>query len=98
FFSVGQFGRILFVFKSSDVGFKSVEFKICFSFKPLVCNVFVYGKLRVWGRGFSEGKSEAGKQATNFVLAKNSNFLYTVLATVFITIYLFQYLSRYFHP
>ncbi|PKQ45513.1 hypothetical protein CSW08_07625 [Confluentibacter flavum] len=42
-------------------------------------NVFVYGKLRVCGRGFSEGKSEAGKQATNFVPAKNSNFLYTVL-------------------
>jgi len=46
----------------------------------------VYGKLRVCGRGFSEGherselaqaKSEAGKQATNFVLAKTSNFLYT---------------------
>jgi hypothetical protein len=42
-------------------------------------NVFVYGKLRVCGRGFSEGKSEAGKQATNFGLAKTSNFLYTVL-------------------
>jgi len=37
----------------------------------------VYGKLRVWGRGFSEGKSEAGKRATNFVPAKTSNFLYT---------------------
>jgi hypothetical protein len=35
------------------------------------------------GRGFSEGKSEAGKQATNFVLAKTSNFLYTVLPHVF---------------
>ncbi len=45
-------------------------------------NVFVYGKLRVWGRGFSEGKSEAGKQATTFLLAKTSNFLYTVLANV----------------
>jgi hypothetical protein len=33
--------------------------------------------LLVWGRGFSEGKSEASKQATNFVLAKTSNFLYT---------------------
>ncbi|WP_203226828.1 hypothetical protein [Confluentibacter flavum] len=42
-------------------------------------NVFVYGKLRVCGRGFSEGKSEAGKQATNFVLTETSNFLYTVL-------------------
>src|SRR5690554_2597830 len=47
-------------------------------------NVFVYGKLRVCGRGFSEGKSEAGKQATNFVLAKTSNCLYTVLCGVFI--------------
>ncbi|PKQ46769.1 hypothetical protein CSW08_01300 [Confluentibacter flavum] len=47
-------------------------------------NVFVYGKLRVWGRGFSEGKSEAGKQATTFVLAKTSNFLYTVLYAVFL--------------
>ena len=46
-------------------------------------NVFVYGKLRVWGRGFSEGKSEAGKHATNFVLAKTSNLLYTVLPHVF---------------
>ncbi len=45
----------------------------------LVANVFVYGKLRACVRGFSEGKSEAGKQATNFVLAKTSNFLYTVL-------------------
>ncbi|PKQ44926.1 hypothetical protein CSW08_10725, partial [Confluentibacter flavum] len=41
-----------------------------------------YGKLRVCGRGFSEGKSEASKRATNFVLAKTSNFLYTVLCTV----------------
>ena len=45
-------------------------------------NVFVYGKLRVWGRGFSVGKSEASKQATNFMLAKTSNFLYAVLCTV----------------
>ncbi len=54
-------------------------------------NVFVYGKLRFCGRGFSEGherselaqaKSEASKQATNFVLAKTSNFLYTVLPFV----------------
>ena len=48
-------------------------------------NVFVYGKLRVCGRGFSEGKSEASKRATNFVLAKTSNFLYTVLPTVLIS-------------
>ena len=46
-------------------------------------NVFVYGKLRVWGRGFSEGKSEAGKHATNFVLAKTSNYFYTLLPCVF---------------
>ena len=43
----------------------------------------VYGKLRVCARGFSEGKSEASKRATNFVLAKTSNFLYTVLAVRF---------------
>ncbi|PKQ44923.1 hypothetical protein CSW08_10710 [Confluentibacter flavum] len=49
----------------------------------LAHNVFVYGKLRVCVRGFSEGKSEAGKRATNFVSAKTSNFLYTVLPTVF---------------
>ena len=47
-------------------------------------NVFVYGKLRVCGRGFSEGKSEAGKRATTFDLAKTSNFLYTVLPTGFL--------------
>jgi hypothetical protein len=46
--------------------------------------VFVYEKLRVCERGFSEGKSEASKRATNFVPAKTSNFLYTVLGTVFI--------------
>src|SRR5690606_19357516 len=56
-------------------------------FLYIMPNVFVYGKLRVWGRGFSEGKSEAGKQATNFVLAKTSNFLYTVLPTVFLFFY-----------
>src|SRR5690606_9607061 len=50
----------------------------------LVANVFVYGKLRVCGRGFSEGKSEAGKRATTFDLAKTSNFLYTVLPTGFL--------------
>jgi len=43
-------------------------------------NVYVYGKLRVCVRGFSEGKSEASKRATNFGLAKTSNFLYTLLA------------------
>ena len=49
-------------------------------------NVYVYGKLRVCVRGFSEGKSEASKQATNFGLTKTSNFIYTVLQTVFIFI------------
>jgi hypothetical protein len=39
--------------------------------------------LRVCVRGFSEGKSEASKQATNFGLAKTSNFFYTVLGHVF---------------
>ena len=47
-------------------------------------NVYVYGKLRVCVRGFSEGKSEASKRATTFGLGKTSNFFYTVLATVFI--------------
>jgi hypothetical protein len=44
-----------------------------------VGNVDVYGKFRVSVRGFSEEKSEANKRATNFVLAKNSNFLYALL-------------------
>ena len=46
-------------------------------------NVFVYGKLRVLGRGFSFGKSEARKQTTNFALAKTRNCLYMVLAPFF---------------
>ncbi|RAJ13183.1 hypothetical protein LY08_02082 [Olleya aquimaris] len=46
-------------------------------------NVYVYEMLRVCERGFSEGKSEANKQATNFDLAKTSNFLYTLLCVVF---------------
>ncbi|PKQ46774.1 hypothetical protein, partial [Confluentibacter flavum] len=58
--------------------FKLLFISLSYAFQ-IGYNVFVYGKLRVWGRGFSEGKSEAGKQATNFVLAKTSNFLYTVL-------------------
>jgi hypothetical protein len=41
--------------------------------------VIVYEKLRVCVRGFYEGKSEANKRATDFGLAKISNFLYTVL-------------------
>ncbi|GAL65161.1 hypothetical protein JCM19300_3306 [Algibacter lectus] len=36
--------------------------------------------MRVCVRGFSEGKSEASKRATNIGLAKTSNFFYTVLA------------------
>ena len=40
-------------------------------------NVYVHGKLRVCERGFSEGKSEACKRATNIGLTKTSNFLYT---------------------
>jgi hypothetical protein len=47
-------------------------------------NVIVYGKLRVCVRGFSEGKSEASKGATDIGLDKTSNFLYTVLAIVFL--------------
>ena len=50
-------------------------------------NVVVYGKLRVCERGFSEGKSEASKRATNIRLAKTSNFLYTVLAAVIISLF-----------
>jgi hypothetical protein len=34
----------------------------------MLYNVYVYGKLRVCVRGFSEGKSEASKRATNFGL------------------------------
>jgi len=37
-------------------------------------NVYVYGKLRVCVRGFSEGKLEASKRATDIGLAKTSNF------------------------
>jgi|SRR5690606_21679473 len=62
----------------------------------LVGNVFVYGKLRVCGRGFSEGKSEASKQATTFVLAKTSNFLYTVLYLVFFYFYNSDYFCQFF--
>jgi hypothetical protein len=58
----------------------------------------MYGKLRLpVGRqvfvgaarsfGIAPTKSEASKQATNFVLAKTSNFLYTVLGNVFIALF-----------
>ena len=43
----------------------------------------MYETLRGCVRGFSEGKSEASKQATNFGLAKTSNVLYILLALVF---------------
>ena len=56
--------------------------------------MIVYGKLRVCVRGFSEGKSDASKRATNFGLAKNSNFLYTVLATGFILYNVFLMLLK----
>jgi hypothetical protein len=46
----------------------------------ITANVFVYEKLRFCQRGISNGNSEVGKKATYFVEAKNSNFLYTVLA------------------
>ncbi|EMQ93997.1 hypothetical protein D778_01181 [Xanthomarina gelatinilytica] len=39
----------------------------------ITANVFAYGKLRVCVRGFSEGKSDASKQATHIGLAKTSN-------------------------
>lgn len=54
-------------------------FAIDYVFGHMLHNVLVYGKLRVYGRGFSKGKSEAGKHATNFVLAKTSNYFYMVL-------------------
>ena len=56
-------------------------------------NVYVYGKLRVCVRGFSEGKSEASKRATNFGLAKTSNFFYTVLWVVII-LFFFSLLNQ----
>ena len=57
-----------------------ISLKYNFQFQLFIgANVDVYGKLRVCVRGFSEGKSEASKRATNIGLAKISNFLYTVL-------------------
>ena len=43
-------------------------------------NGFVYGKLRVCVRGFSEGKSDVANVQRPLNLAQNSNFLYTLLA------------------
>jgi hypothetical protein len=37
------------------------------AFSQIGYNVFVYGKLRVCVRGFSEGKSDVTKQATTFI-------------------------------
>ena len=36
-------------------------------FVLLVANGFVYGKLRFWRQGFSEGKSEVDKKATTII-------------------------------
>ena len=52
-------------------------------FSEMFANVFVYGKLRVCVRGFSEGKSDVANVQRPFDLAKTSNFLYTVLANRF---------------
>ena len=43
-------------------------------------NVFVYGKLRVCVRGFSEGKSDVANVQRPLIKHNTSNFLYTVLA------------------
>nr|WP_321222926.1 hypothetical protein [uncultured Psychroserpens sp.] len=40
-------------------------------FLQMCGNGYVYEKLRVCVRGFSEGKSEASKRATNFGLGEN---------------------------
>ena len=66
-------------------------------FVQMAPNVYVYGKLRVCVRGFSEGKSEASKQATNFGLAKTSNFLYTVLPNGFYFVSKFKFSSTAFN-
>jgi len=46
----------------------------------IFANVWYIESCVVLVRGFSEGKSKAIKQTTNFGLAKTSNFLYRVLA------------------
>lgn len=64
--------------KEKFVFFKEIKMQLTYS---------AIVSLRINPRGFSEGKSEAGKQATTFELAKNSNFLYTsLLAIVFISV------------
>ncbi|AUC84764.1 hypothetical protein CW731_05410 [Polaribacter sp. ALD11] len=45
---------------------KSKKFNFVFIFRSIVPNEFVYGKLRFCVRGFSNGKSEVHKNATNF--------------------------------
>ena len=42
-------------------------------------DVLLYGKLQVFVRGISEGNSDAANVLRPFDLAKNSNFLYTML-------------------
>jgi len=49
----------------------------------MFANVFVYGKLRVCVRGFSEGKSDVAIMQRPFDLALNRNYFYTLLATGF---------------
>ena len=49
----------------------------------MFANVFVYGKLRVCVRGFSEGKSDVANMQRPFDLALNRNYFYTLLATGF---------------
>lgn len=66
-------------------------------FSQIFAKVFVYGKLRFCQRGISNGNSKVGKQATTFREAKNSNFLYTMLAIVFI-IYLIKYSLMFKNP
>ena len=56
---------------------------ISFFISLMFANGFVYGKLRVCVRGFSEGKSDVANVQRPLNLAQNSNFLYTLLATVF---------------
>jgi len=52
----------------------------------------MYKNLRVCQRGISNGNSEVGKEATNFGKAKNSNFLYMMLANVFLKLKLWFFI------
>ena len=74
--------NLFFLLNSVKTYFKFQYFFAKFAFEWFFLmqgNGYVYGKLRVCVRGFSVGKSEASKRATNFGLAKNSNFIYTML-------------------